>query len=386
MNINMLTKILQELNEADDKITNAVIKGVQNFNNQVDDHIANLKNAPKKRGRVAADQNPANIEKQKNEFLTKVANATRMETERLTGSTSETKGYRKEFMERITRFLAGEKSGSYANDIVIVRDIVSAASDEDIKGILNIPNGKGNLKPIQRKINGTSRINIFSGINPQLAKRLADFAPGTCGRFEMLLGILYNGTKVSGREGYKSKGDVQLCGDVYEVKKSGTGGVDTGWKQFQHLLNTTVDKNKKMELQRQIKELKQQEAAQLNVLMKSINKFVKNTFNNIINTQNEGSYTNDVQDFAENYFALLSDDDKKRAILYGFSNIGYKNIIVCEDNGETQIVTEESIMKFVHGNGSITELGIDIGIPNTLNNKNSKPKTADFQKINIRLA
>lgn len=166
MNINMLTKILQELNEADDKITNAVIKGVQNFNNQVDDHIANLKNAPKKRGRVAADQNPANIEKQKNEFLTKVANATRMETERLTGSTSETKGYRKEFMERIKRFLAGEKSGSYANDIVIVRDIVAAASDEDIKGILNIPNGKGNLKPIQRKINGTSRINIFSGINP----------------------------------------------------------------------------------------------------------------------------------------------------------------------------------------------------------------------------
>jgi hypothetical protein len=69
--------------------------------------------------------------------------------------------------------------------------------------------------------------------------------------------------------------------------------------------------------------------------MKSINKFVKNTFNNIINTQSEGSYTNDVQDFAENYFALLSDDDKKRAILYGFSNIGYKNIIVCEDNGET---------------------------------------------------
>ena len=43
-------------------------------------------------------------------------------------------------------------------------------------------------------------------------------------------------------------------------------------------------------------------------------------------------------------------------------------------------------MKFVHGKGSITELGIDIGIPNTLNDKNSKPKTGDFQKINIRLA
>ena len=35
---------------------------------------------------------------------------------------------------------------------------------------------------------------------------------------------------------------------------------------------------------------------------------------------------------------------------------------------------------------SVAELGIDIGIPNTLNNKNSKPKTADFQKINIKLA
>ena len=134
MNIFVLDRILQELNESDDKVTNAVIKGVQNFNSQVDSHIQDLKNAPKKRGRVAADQNPANIEKQKTEFLTKIVNATKMEAERLTGSSSDMKGYRREFMERIKRFLASEKSGSYANDIVIVRDIVSAASDEDITG------------------------------------------------------------------------------------------------------------------------------------------------------------------------------------------------------------------------------------------------------------
>ena len=216
-----------------------------------------MTNAPKTRGRKTADKNPKYIENQKNEFLTKIANATKMETERLTGSTSETKGYRRDFMDRIKRFLASEKSGSYANDIVIVRDIVSTASDEDIKKMMNIPNGKGNPKPIQREISSTGRINIYSGLNTSLAKRLADFAPGTCGRFEMLLGVLYDGTKVSGREGYNEKGDVVLDGKVFEVKKSGTGGVDTGWKQFQHLLNTTVDKNKKIELQQQIKQLKQ---------------------------------------------------------------------------------------------------------------------------------
>ena len=383
MNIFQITKIL---NEAKDKVTNAVINGVENFTKVVDDHIEKLANAPKKAGRTAEKDKPENVEREKNEFLTKIINATKMETERLTGVTNETKEYRKEFMNRMIRFLANEKSGSYSNDIVIVRDIVAMASDDDIKKILNIPSGQGKRQPQPRNISkDSSRVNLYDGIDDKLGKRLTDFVPNTCGRFEMLLGVLFDGSKVSGHEGYGKKGDVNLGGEIYEVKKSGTGGVDTGWKQFQYLLNTNIDKSRKIELQKQIKELKNQEIEDIQTLRSSIEQFVKKTLKELIELDKSGNHKNDVSDFAENYFAMLDEMDKKRAILYGFQNIGYKNIIVCDNDGSAQFVMKKDIDDFIRGKCDISKLGIEIKIPAVLNDKNSKPKSADFQKITINL-
>lgn len=382
MNIFQITKIL---NEAKDKVTNEVISGVENFTKTVDDHIEKLANAPKKRGNKAYSEKPENIEREKNQFLTKIINATKMETERLTGSTSEIKEYRREFMNRIIRFLAHEKSGSYSNDIVVARDIIAAASDSDIKKILNVPSGQGKKLPQPRTISKDGIVNLYDDIDNGLAKRLTNFTPNTCGRFEMLLGVLYNGSKVTGHEGYNKKGDINLGGEIFEVKKSGTGGVDTGWKQFQYLLNTNIDKSRKMELQKQIKELKNQEAKDIQTLRSSIEKFVKNIFKDIIKLDKNGEHKNDVNDFAENYFAMLDEMDKKRAILYGFQKIGYENLIVCDDDGSARFVMKKDVDDFVQGKCDINKLGIDIEIPTSLNDKNTKPKTADFQKIKINL-
>lgn len=59
----------------------------------------------------------------------------------------------------------------------------------------------------------------------------------------MLLGIVFDGTKVTGHEKGQifQKGDVNIDGVFYEVKKNGTGGIDTGWKQFQYMFNKTTD-------------------------------------------------------------------------------------------------------------------------------------------------
>lgn len=82
----------------------------------------------------------------------------------------------------------------------------------------------------------------------------------------------------------------------------------------------------------------------------------------------------------------MDDDDKKRAILFGFYEIGYKNIIVCDDKHNIVVVTSDMIQQFVNGSGRIQDLGIDVNIPNELNDEHNAPKTAAFQKIKIKIA
>jgi hypothetical protein len=113
-------------------------------------------------------------------------------------------------------------------------------------------------------------------------------------------------------------------------------------------------------------------------LRSSIEQFVKKTFKDLIELDKSGNHKNEVSDFAENYFAMLDEMDKKRAILYGFQNIGYKNIIVCDNDGSAQFVIKKDVDDFIRGKCDISKLGIEIKIPAVLNDKNSKPKSADF--------
>ena len=41
---------------------------------------------------------------------------------------------------------------------------------------------------------------------------------------------------------------------------------------------------------------------------------------------NNAMTSNDI----ESYFSLLDDEDKKRAVIYGFYKLGYKNLIICK--------------------------------------------------------
>lgn len=34
----------------------------------------------------------------------------------------------------------------------------------------------------------------------------------------------------------------------------------------------------------------------------------------------------------ESYFSLLDDEDKKRAVIYGFYQLGYRNLIICKSD------------------------------------------------------
>lgn len=378
MNIFELTRIL---NESD--VIKSTVKAISDLSQSVDD----IKTSNDKRSQTKKLE----AQKEKDEFIKKIGNLALMKKDELTSSSSQKK-YINIFLERMKRFLASETRTSHQNDVIVCKDILAEMPESDIKVLLGIPIGKGNHKPKKRELKS---MNLSYGIqNTNALKRLETFAPGTCGAFEMLLGIVFDGTKVTGHEKGQifQKGDVNIDGVFYEVKKNETGGIDTGWKQFQYMFNKTTDQNEKKRLGTIIKKLKVQQKNECDKMFQKVSQFVKERFNYDIQSKSDFKNENGKQtisnndDVAVNYFALLDDDDKKRAILFGFYEIGYKNIIVCDDNHNIVVVTSDMIQQFVNGSGHIQDLGIDVNIPNELNDEHNAPKTAAFQKIKIKIA
>lgn len=83
-------------------------------------------------------------------------------------------------------------------------------------------------------------------------------------------------------------------------------------------------------------------------------------------------------DVVEDYFSLLSDDDKKIAAIVGFSSLGYNNIIIVgsDVNMKTVVITAEDIKKITNGDiGVLRGLGVDVIFKN-----NSSP-TASFGSV-----
>jgi hypothetical protein len=67
--------------------------------------------------------------------------------------------------------------------------------------------------------------------------RMKDFKPGSAGPYEVLLCLLFNGTKVE-KGSNKSRGDVMIGGKVFEVKGHNGGCIDTGLDDLQLKMKT----------------------------------------------------------------------------------------------------------------------------------------------------
>lgn len=369
MNIFELTRILNEMNVQE------VRKAVTDYNNTV-------KNAIGLDGRQ--DQVETLLQKRENLF-SKIANAVNQQKEMVANNTSQ--GIVAKFLERAKQFIASDTALSHENDLAVIKDIMSTLNKNTMYQILGLKTNLGNgkrkeiLTPIERHLPTTSPFNLTSIVRDTNAiRRLFNFVPGTSGPGEVLLGLIFNGSKVSGRQKYGMKGDIAFEENgkkvVYQVKRNGTGCIDKGLEKFQKMLKNS-NSSDRQKLQMLIKQLKVAQTQEANALGKKVRQYVQASLSN----KQQKITTSEIN----NYFALLDDQDKKRAVLFGFHSLGYKNIIVIDPSGKMVVVTDKMIQDFVSG-GDFTSLGINLMIPNVMFDATSQVKTADFGNIKISIA
>jgi hypothetical protein len=359
MNIFELTKILNEMNAQE------VRGAITDYDNAVN----TIAKSTRRRGEAGE------LAQKRDVLFTKIANIVNQEREMISNNTSE--GIVAKFLERAKTFIAGDTALSHENDLAVIRDIMATIDKDSMYKILgydtNLGTGKRKevLTPKERHL-PTGKFNLTTEVPDRNAiARLFNFAPGTAGPGEVLLGMMFNGSKVTGREKYGMKGDVHIDGTVFEVKRNGTGCIDKGLEKFQKMLKSANGSDKE-KIQNLIKQLSIQQNNETNTLAQKVKEYVeaKNS-----NNPNIGSVSN--------LFGLLNDEDKKRAVLFGFSELGYKNIIVCDVDGRGVVVTQNEIDNFIKGSSPISSLGINLMIPNGLLDANSEVKTAEFGKIKI---
>lgn len=182
---------------------------------------------------------------------------------------------------------------------------------------------------------------------------LSSIKPGTTGPFELLLCMIFGGTKITGNT--KDKGDILIGNTAYEVKADGTGALDAGYHQLEEEMQN-VQGEELNALRNKLEQEKKRYEAELAKCTKLAQKFAK------VLARQYKLDTKDVKD----YFSILTDDDKKRAILYGFYECKYRNFIVCQPKKsktdydvKIKIITESMIKSVIDGN-NIKSIGIDI--------------------------
>lgn len=191
----------------------------------------------------------------------------------------------------------------------------------------------------------------------RVLKTLAALRPGTTGPYEILLCLVYNGFKNPSGSGLK--GDILIKNRCYEVKADGDGAIDAGYKEIEEKMKKAQG-SELMQLRQQFEQSKknyEEEIAKCTRLAENFAKVLARKYNL------------DDKD-VKNYFEILTHEDQKRAIVYGFVSIGYKNIIICKRVNKTNIneydvdikvVKEDELMSYINGNiGSIVDLGIDV--------------------------
>lgn len=363
MNIFELTRILNEMNAQDVK------DAISDYNKVV----SNITNSKRRNNETET------VLQNREKLFRKITNVVNQEKEMIANNTSQ--GIVAKFLERAKAFIASDTALSHENDLAVIRDIMSTIDNKTMYQILGYTTNLGTGKrkevlTLQQRDLPVGRFNLTTYVKDSSAiNRLFNFVPGTTGPGEVLLGLIFNGSKVSGRENYGMKGDVVFDGIVYEVKRNGTGCIDKGLEKFQKMLKSANNEDKQ-KLQAIIDNLKIAQSQESNALGDKVRQYVKSSLK-----EQQKITTSEIN----NYFALLDDEDKKRAVLFGFHSLGYKNIIVADPSGRIVVVTDEMIQNFISG-GDFASLKINLLIPNMMYDTNSEVKTADFGKIKISIA
>ena len=302
--------------------------------------------------------------------------------------------------------LEGFIGGSNVNNDSILNDILSMVTPQMVEKILTFTpqtlfqkNSLAELFDLKdgRTLKGAADDVKNANANVKnFLKRMAKFRPGSCGPFEVLLCLLFNGGKIDVAS-KDQRGDISIGGISWEVKGDGGGCIDTGIDNIEdkmksasgsELKNLMGDLNKAKKLFNVLdskgSQLMEKFAKKLTM---SKRKELETNISNSLGGNNTMT-SNDV----ENYFSLLDDEDKKKAVLYGFYKLGYQNIIVCgwDANFSYKVVKGADIIKCVlNPTSTVRELGIDISI--SANQKSyadgsTTVKTANFGSYIIKLA
>ena len=308
---------------------------------------------------------------------------------------------------QISQRLKGFIGGSNQNDNNTLNDILSLLSNTMMEQILEQSSNtvltvkgdkqgkkalqlasyfgykKGSTKVMRDADEQTKQAN--ANINTFLM-RMKDFKPGSAGPYEVLLCLLFNGIKVE-KGSSDARGDIMIGDKIFEVKGHNGGCIDTGLDDLQLKMKTATGSGMK-KLMSDLNKAKQL----FNVLdskgTKLMEQFAKkltiekrqNLETNLTKSMGRKNTmtTNDI----ENFFSLLSDDDKKRAVLYGFFNLGYKNLIICKPDAmfNTRILFENDIQSIIDGKTTLQNYGIDIKMSSQVvtDEEGVRAKTANF--------
>lgn len=302
----------------------------------------------------------------------------------------------KKIIERLQRYNVKSNPSTWT----VIRNLLANLTEEDVEIILSIKEkykditnsvmsgGIGGLVGGFKRNNSLKRIQTFF-------KRLGELKPGSCGPYELLLCTIFDGERYDGQD-YQVinekrvhvKGDIKINGVVYEIKKNGEGVIDSGVSDIKNQMvgktgNELKNLRKKLEIARKIFENDSKEGYKIaNEYAKRLSSVQKNRIETEFHDAEMGD-SNDMyngirSDVVEDYFSLLSDDDKKIAAIAGFSSLGYNNIIIVgsDVNMKTVVITAEDIKKITNGDlGVLRGLGVDVIFKN-----NSSP-TASFGSV-----
>lgn len=330
------------------------------------------------------------------EFLTRINNLLLKKADEF----DDTSLYAK-IRQRLSSFLGG----SNENDNNTLNDILSLLSPQMMEQILQQSSSqiidsesggkrlqlaseifkyqKGSTKAMRDASDEDKRAN--ANINTFLT-RMKDFKPGSAGPYEVLLCLLFNGSKVE-KGTSKARGDINIGGKIFEVKGHNGGCIDTGLDDLQLKMKTAKGQEMK-KLMNDLNKAKQlfnvldSKGTQLmekfaQKLSSEKRKSLETNIGNAIGGTNAMT-TNDI----ESYFSLLDDEDKKRAVIYGFYQLGYKNLIICKPDAmfSVRVLYDADMKRVYRGEASLRDYGIDIKLSSQVvtDEEGVRAKTANF--------
>ena len=371
-----------------------IIELTRILNEKYSDVTKNLTPNADKLEKIAKKQGKS---EEANEFLNKINSIILKEIEKQDSNSN---------YSLLLKRLEGFMGGSNVNNDSILNDILSMVTPQMVERILTFTpqtlfqkNSLAELFDLKdgRTLKGAADDVKNANANVKnFLKRMAKFRPGSCGPFEVLLCLLFNGGKIDVAS-KDERGDISIGGISWEVKGDGGGCIDTGIDNIEdkmksasgsELKNLMGDLNKAKKLFNVLdskgSQLMEKFAKKLTM---SKRKELETNISNSLGGNNTMT-SNDV----ENYFSLLDDEDKKKAVLYGFYKLGYQNIIVCgwDANFSYKVVKGADIIKCVlNPTSTVRELGIDISISanqKSYSDGSTTVKTANFGSYIIKLA